>query len=374
MSDSDKTGIKGYMGQKYYYHLNGLKGLACILVMTGHYLGLYRYAESFVPSIHLLDIIEDSPFSFLISEEYWLYLFFVVSGYLVSKSSVKNLGELISKAVNRFLRLAVPILFSCFIIYLIYLIVGFHAAETGSLFLCEWYQGYYTGDFTIRDVLLSPFQVLFKGQFKFNAPYWVLHRMFISSMLIYVLKYLLSKEVISKYKSLVFSILAIVMIASVRFSPIITACLSGMLVSYYEESEIRSTSCFAIWFLFLMMSVYFMPDVLRATVFFAALIVFVPKAGALNAFFSSKPLQFLGKISWGIYSFHWPIICSVGALLIVGLSAHTSLTRAYALSCVFSVIITIVLSICFFYTFERLAAFLVKKANLFLSKILSKNR
>ena len=76
--------------QTYYYYLNGLKGIACLLIMMGHYLGLYKYAQSFTPSIRIIDIINNSLLSFLIDEGYWLYMFFVVSGYLVSKSKITS--------------------------------------------------------------------------------------------------------------------------------------------------------------------------------------------------------------------------------------------------------------------------------------------
>ena len=51
--------------QTYYYYLNGLKGIACLLIMMGHYLGLYKYAQSFTPSIRIIDIINNSLLSFL---------------------------------------------------------------------------------------------------------------------------------------------------------------------------------------------------------------------------------------------------------------------------------------------------------------------
>lgn len=225
--------------QTYYYYLNGLKGIACLLIMMGHYLGLYKYAQSFTPSIRIIDIINNSLLSFLIDEGYWLYMFFVVSGYLVSKSKITSIGDLISKSIGRFLRLALPILFSYLVIYVIYLTLGFHAVETNTLFQCAWYQGYYTGEYTIYDVLLAPIYVILYGSSLLNGPYWCLRMMFISSLFIFILKFIFNK-INTKSESLVFSILMIITLSSYVISPIITACLVGMLVSYYESSEIIS--------------------------------------------------------------------------------------------------------------------------------------
>ncbi|WP_026655852.1 acyltransferase family protein [Butyrivibrio sp. AE3003] len=162
-----------------YHHLNGMKGIACFFVLVGHYLGIYKYSQSFIPSICCFDIINDSHFAIFLDEGYWLYLFFVISGYLVSRSNIYNIKELLCRIVIRFFRLACPILFSHFIIYFIYRTVGFHNGETTTLFQCEWFQQiFYTRDFTIKDVLISPFSVLIFGNSDMNKPYWVLQMMF----------------------------------------------------------------------------------------------------------------------------------------------------------------------------------------------------
>lgn len=344
--------------QTYYYYLNGLKGIACLLIMMGHYLGLYKYAQSFTPSIRIIDIINNSLLSFLIDEGYWLYMFFVVSGYLVSKSKITSIGDLISKSIGRFLRLALPILFSYLVIYVIYLTLGFHAVETNTLFQCAWYQGYYTGEYTIYDVLLAPIYVILYGSSLLNGPYWCLRMMFISSL--FILKFIFNK-INSKSESLVFSILMIITLSSYVISPIITACLVGMLVSYYESSEIISKPVMLFWLLWVIMLNYVFPRELKATLFFAALIVFVPRINIVAMVLSSKPFQFLGKLSWGIYSFHWPIICSFGALFIIGLSQNIGLIYSYIVSFGFVIILTFLFATCFYFTLERFSSFFTRK-------------
>ena len=359
--------------QTYYYHLNGLKGIACLLVMIGHYLGLYKYAQSFIPPIHLIDIINKSIFSFLINEGYWLYLFFVVSGYLVSKSKIVDLRDLFTKSINRFLRLAFPILFSYAVIYLIYQLIGFHTAETSTLFQCQWFQKFYTDTYSIKDVLFSPFFVLLFGKSRLNGPYWVLRMMFFSSLLIYLLKFLCVKLKASEHESSTFSILMLITIFSRAVSPIITACLSGMMVSFYENSDITKKPCYAFWFIFVAMSIYVLPGNLKSIIFFAALIIYIPQIKQLNTVFSSKPFQAIGSISWGIYSFHWPIICSFGALSIIRLSGYVGLRKAYFVSFFIVLMLTFVLSACFYYSLERFAGLLTRKANSLLLQLLDKN-
>ena len=84
------TGWKKLMsenGRSSLKFINGLKGLACLLIMAGHYIGFYKYAENFPSNIRALDIIKNSStLSELCSESFWVVFFFVISGYLLSRS------------------------------------------------------------------------------------------------------------------------------------------------------------------------------------------------------------------------------------------------------------------------------------------------
>lgn len=349
--------------EKFYKHINGLKGVACLFIMVGHYLGIYKYAQLFKPAISIIDRLDNSRFSFFISESYWLYLFFVISGYLIAKSKIDNINNLFSKSVNRFLRFALPVFFSYSIIYLIYVIIGFHNVETKKLFQCLWYQKFYLDVYSINEVIYSPFYVLLLGKCKLNSPYWVLQMMFFSSLLIYIIKYLYVKFENDNRAPYFFSILVIVTILSSLFSKIIMACFVGMLISFYENKDIQTKGYYAFWVIFLSMCIYIMSNVMKSTLFFAALIYYIPKINWINRIFSSKVFQVLGNISWGIYSFHWPFICSFGALSIIKFSKNIGLIKSYFITFFIVLILTIIISIFFYYTFERLSLYLIMLLN-----------
>lgn len=331
------------------------------MVMVGHYLELYRGAQSFTPHIYILDMIFKSKVAFLLNQNYWVYLFYAVSGYLVAKSKISNIRELLVKSVNRFLRLAFPIFFSYALIYLIYIAIGFHASETTALFNCEWFQTHYTRTYSIVDVLISPIAVLLFGSFKMNEPYWMLHDMFVASLIIYFLKYLIAVLDASKYESITFSLLIIITILFNAVSPCVSTCLMGMLISLYEKSDINTKPCFAFWIVIMTMVIGILPATIRQSLFFAALIAFTPRLKLLDSLLSSKPLQFIGNISWGIYSFHWPIFGSIGALLLLAFCDQMGLVKAYFSTFIISFVVVVLISIGFYYTFERI------------SKVLSQN-
>lgn len=339
--------------KKYYPYITGLKGISCIFIMLGHFLGIYKYSQQFCPGIPVLDTILNSHISFILSEGYWLYLFFFLSGYLVSKTQVKTVSEVIVKSLCRFFRFAFPVFFAYLVIYLIYRIIGFYNMHTANLFQCSWFQDYYSVRYTPKQVLCGPTDVLLFGKSVLNGPYWVLREMFISSVLIYILKYYYF-ACSKKHEAMSFSALVMITISFAVVSPVITACLIGMLISICEDVEgILNKPYFAFWVIVVAMLQYAFRDIFN--LFFICLIVFVPKVKFVDNILSSRPLCFLGKISWGIYSFHWPLICSAGALLIIRLQAQTGLINSYAIACVLTGIITLIASVIFYFSFERLS-------------------
>ena len=343
----------------YKPYISGLKGFACLMVMLGHFLGVFNYAENFPDSIGIIDKILGSKFSFVVNESFWLYLFFIVSGYLLSRNPAKRIRELISKGIFRFFRLALPIFFAYLIIYIISLTVGFHNSETIDLFSNEWFQkAVYGGQYSLYDVLKSPVYVLVLGKCSLNSPYWVLKDMLIASYIIYILGYLRYRfpkcAVLLDFACLAFALFG------GKVSSVISACVAGMLVLRFEENigELFSNRAFAVSAISTSFLMYILSRREISYFFFASLIILLPKTKVLNAIFSSKIADWLGKISFGIYSFHWPLYCSVGALIMISVgNVYGVLAAIVCCWC-----ITILLSIIYNITFERFSSFVIKKA------------
>ena len=353
-------------GKNYKLYINGLKGFACLMVMVGHYMGLYKYSEEFPFSNVITEIYDkflNSKISFVIDESFWVILFFTVSGYLVSMSRIDSIKSFALKTVQRFLRLGIPVLFAYLIILVISKTAGFYTAETVDIFTNSYIQGNYTNEYSIWTVLKAPFDVLFLGATALNDPYWVLREMFLSSVIIYFLTFI--KERFAN-KNIYIIISFIALFAGMVFSKVVFACLFGMLVYAFEKDSdlMLKNKWFAFFAAVFTASLYFIPRSRISCIFFAVLILFIPKMPVINRILTSKLAEFIGRISFGIYSFHWPVLCSFGLLTLIKLSEKTDLLTACIISAAVSVAITLVISVAYYHIFEKNIYKLLKKIKL----------
>lgn len=345
----------------YKKYITGLKGFACFMVMLGHFLGVLAYAESMPFNINRFLTFRQSKAGFLIDESYWLSLFFIISGYLLSFSKIFKLRQFFAKCIQRFLRLGLPVLFAYVIIFIIYKCIGFHNAETTALFACHWYQKTFAGEYSFMTVLMAPIDVLIFGKCSLNSPYWVLRDMLIASVMVYFANYLI--HLFHQKKIVKYAIMIVMLIGSMLISDVALICILGALLGWciQDYQEIKGTQLFYVAIL-LAAFVFAVVDIkFRYLLFFMALIILVPKMIGINKILSSKMFEFLGKISFGIYSFHWPLYCSVGALIMVELSSSIGVLYSLIIAMLGTGCLTVVISWLYHILCERFSGFLTKK-------------
>jgi len=337
------------------------------MVMVGHYIGLYKYAENFPDNSKILDLFDvflNSKINFILDENFWVILFFVVSGYLVSMSNILSLRIFVKKSLMRFLRLGLPVFCSIAIIFVVYKTIGFYSTETKVLFDNAFIQKAYAGEYNIVQVLLSPINVLLVGDVSLNSPFWVLREMFLTSVIIYFLLFLQCKI---KNGNIFLCIVGIIFFISMVLSIIVFAGILGFVISLIEnnnEKKITSEKVFVFFTIIFSASLYFISRTRIACIFFGCLILFIPKLPLICSVFASKIAQYINKISFGIYAFHWPVFCSFGMLCMIKLSASIGLLAAYIISSGISVLITILLAVCFYNFIEKRIYVLLRKLDL----------
>lgn len=332
-------------------YIDGLKGLACFMIMVSHYLDVYHAAESFNTSYRIVDFLYASPIRFLLGGSFWIYLFFTISGYLLSKENLKTFVDTVFKCIHRFVRLALPILFSYLFIYTILFALGSHNKETIVVFENSWYQKYYSQKYSLTDVLCGPIDVLLLGKATLNAPYWVLRDMFFSSLIIYSYSYFKNRLHISDEMFFLIGILTMV-IASFK-KPIITACMAGALLGFCQKRQesFFHSGKFGLGMILTVLFFYRTSKEILSTTVFISVILFLPQIKILNDLFKSGIMKFLGRISWGVYSFHWPLMCSVGGLMLLHING---ISQAYIVSFIVCMILTILVSFIYSLTLAKL--------------------
>ena len=360
------------MQNKRLPFIDGYKGILCFMIMLGHFWNIYRGTSGASPLDHrILDAITNASFSsWVLVATFWLYAFLVISGYLLSFSSVKSVPDLLTKVVSRFLRLFIPIFGACFIIFILYKTIGFYADDTAIYFTSSWFQKYYQESFVFKDIFTESYHAMFTSSCAFNAPFWVIGGMMLASVLMYICKLV---DHIFKKKTHVLPLLFTLCSLFVD-NQVVTACFVGFLIGYYQDGLNLLTTRFsnfiivsaAVYGIFLWLKAEnIFPSVFdkitNYTLIHSFLLIVLNQFSVPQRIFSIKPFLLAGKINFGVYAFHWPVICSVGSLiLLAGIQQNWHPIVIYFSSLFLSVVATIVLSIFYHFTVEKFCEFVIR--------------
>lgn len=360
------------MEKKRLHFIDGYKGLLCFMIMLGHFWNIYRLTSGASPLDHsALEAFNQWGGKFTLVATVWLYAFLVISGYLLSFSRIKSTPDLLVKSVSRFLRLFIPILGACLIIFGISKTVGFYAKDTAEFFKNTWFQKYYKKAFIFADVFKESWRAMFKGACAFNSPFWVISDMLLSSVLIYVCR--LVDHIYQKKTHWLPLLLTLCFL--LLDNQVATACFAGFLIGYYDEQLRVLTEKF--WSFLAVCAVIYaaftwlqeakvcpavIDKVTGYTLLHIFLLITLNRFSILQRIFGAKPFLLAGKISFGVYAFHWPVICSVGSLLLMeGIKKSWHPVVTVVASFFGSVAVTVVLSVGYLFTVEKFGDFAVKQ-------------
>lgn len=336
-------------------YLDGMKGLACRFILLGHFTGIYKYAEnaSQIDS-WFVRILTEGPVSFFTAESFWLYLFFVISGYLLIMSTPPpKIGDFLVKCTKRVLRLAIPIWGTAIFIFVIQNTIGFYNHSVQAIVQNTWLTHLYGSRLTILDILKEPFFVLILGTSKFNSPFWCLRDMLISSFLIYGVSWICKSK---KAETIAICVLAV--LAAITGRSIVMACLCGSCAKLLrEKTEIQSKKHIIVLVgLLLPLVAFFVGNLVFTSVSFACFLIAVPQEERVKSIFECKLAKRLGAVSFGIYALHWPTINSIGCWFIVKFTntLRSDMVMLVALLC--CILVTLVLAALFRMTVEKMTA------------------
>lgn len=340
-----------------------IRGLASIAVVLSHlsltfFPQLHNYDQSDLPEFDFLNSINESPFAFFYSGTGAVFVFFVLSGYVLSLSSLKHdnsLKRLKTSLVKRYPRLAIPTLFSCLAAFLVcYLPVDVsHVSSWGAglahpepHILSALYEG------TIGSFLF--------GDSNYNWVLWTMQIEMLGSLLIYFACYLYSTRKLATAGFLALGLLGSFFISWTVFLGIICFVLGMGIYLYAKElPNLVAIPMFALGLYFCgvhnsSVSYQFFYNILHESTYDILnflggffVVYSVLKSKLLSELGDHKFLVFLGKVSFSVYLIHLAVTYALGIPFfnLLFIQWHLSFLSAGLLACLFTLGASVLLAI-----------------------------
>lgn len=175
-----------------------IRGLASLAVVFSHlslsfFPGLHRFDEP-GQSIAWVDWIHHSPFAFWYSGTAAVFVFFVLSAYVLSFAIYKQQAQLVDKLQDmmykRYPRLMIPVLCSCIFTWLV-----FNSFQVDSQYTQAWLAEYLAQDVQLGQALYEgTIGSFFFAESSVNWVLWTMQIEFFGSFLLFLLIYLGQKN------------------------------------------------------------------------------------------------------------------------------------------------------------------------------------
>lgn len=191
-----------------------IRGLACLAVVFSH------LSLSFFPYLHHFDVnettnsslqyfIHHSPFAFWYSGTAAVFLFFVLSGFVLSYAILRKPEQAKTKIksmlIKRYPRLAIPALASCLLVWVIFLCFDIDSIQANG-----WFQAYVTQNISLKHAIYEgTIGSFFFAESDTNWVLWTMHIELIGSLVLFFLLYLYqTKRILFFIGSILFPLLA----------------------------------------------------------------------------------------------------------------------------------------------------------------------
>ena len=214
--------------------IDGIKGVACILILVHHYfLGKFPasyYGTARESMCNGLDVyFSQSVFSFFMTGNFFVHLYVLITGYVVTLQ-VKKMQDKVYKfipfTVKRYVKLSFPLLSYCFIVWI--LCFFFKIGDPAKISLIK----------AFKEGLIK---ILFLGSTKFGGHFWMLNYIFLGGFAVSLFAtnswHFNDRKMILMSLAVIFCILIHRNHASIMYA----TCFSGALL-FFVINEIQNLS------------------------------------------------------------------------------------------------------------------------------------
>ena len=309
-------------------YLHGLRGIASFIVVIGHYL-LAFYPEFIRGSFEthqiadpILQILIYSPLRLFWNAELSVYIFFVLSSYVLSYKffKYKDKSMVISSAIRRYVRLTVPIFVTILISWLIMILHLYSNKEvgeiTGSIFLMNSWE--FAPNFvTMVKQGLWDVYFNFDNKTSYNMVLWTMKIELFGSFMIFFIMYFFGNW--SK-RYILYGILLVSFLGSHYISFIYGLLISDLYYSkYYEKliSDRVAVILLVVGFVFCTYGGFYFIKFTRIVMMMGSFFVILSltKLEWMQSLLEKRILLFLGNISFSLYLIHFLILGSFSCIL-----------------------------------------------------------
>lgn len=331
--------------EKIYSFLTGTRGVASVLVLVHHfYLAFYPAFPlengnmSFIHHSLNEKLYYESPFLFIVNGRFRVLIFFVLSGYVLSKRefSKDNILDLTSASIRRFTRLFIPVAFSLVVAILLNKIAFNFSVEAAKITKSSFILTLNSSSslFSFFKELL--FSAMFEGHSSLNPVLWTMSIELYGSFLVFSL-IALTRNI--KKRSLVW--FSVFLLLILRHEVDYSAFILGMLLNYlddikFEDGFWKTSLIFLGVACSLMLGGYTanssgtiyesLPNMFKNYAVLVnligafILILLIQHSNTIKKFLSFRFFTFLGNTSFSVYLIHILVLSSFSSFLLIKVS------------------------------------------------------
>lgn len=301
-------------------YLDGLKGIGAIMVFLNHYYLFGFPSHKLFQTSFVLDWIANAGLAVM--------LFITISGYLSWKTSKRlndSLHYLNRYVLKKYLRFAIPFGFAFIILYISYFfgIYDFFDPVFRRSMICQ--QGGENPIFQvsvvefIKAVVISPMQNRF-----WDAPLWMMPIIFYGSIFVFVVRLIITKMRPSKAFIVILFCSIIIIMFNKLYMGIVCGLMMAFLWNKIEKTKeyLQSKNFYRFFLVVVLLIISYLLNVclyfnheISHTLVSVFIILAAYYSVIITKVLESNVVQFLGRISFSIYIWHFPVLCSFSSYL-----------------------------------------------------------
>ncbi|HUC87081.1 MAG TPA: acyltransferase [Candidatus Saccharimonadales bacterium] len=323
-------------------YLDGLRGLAALIVVLDH------FAISFFPaatdgSVHtthgaLESVVQQTPLHILVSGNFSVCIFFVLSGFVLSAKFFRTRDRhvVVASAIKRYFRLALPVLGCVMLAFILMATHAFFNVQAGQITGSDWLASFWQFQPDFKTALSEIVIVFIRGSSGYNAVLWTMKTELVGSFLVFAILLSVGRW---RYRWLAYLVVGLLLIKTYYLTFVCGVALCDY--HYNGAGQLAFLRRRRYWLpllagcLFLGSSPegtlhgtvfqYFinvMPPGMTVTttthiVGAIGLVLAIANIPMLQRLLVTKPMLYLGKISFSLYLTHFLVIGSLSSFLFI---------------------------------------------------------